>query len=83
VERGQRLEEAWFLGMRRNNGVSWNELADEFGDDAINEYRERVQRLATDGLVAADCGRVQLTDRGRMMSNEVFGQFIREGVATT
>lgn len=82
VDRGQQLEESWFLGLRRNDGVIWSQLIDEFGEQAVGEYRERVWQLTVDGLVVTDSERVQLTNRGRMMSNEVFGQFIAEGVET-
>jgi oxygen-independent coproporphyrinogen-3 oxidase len=37
---------------------------------------EVARRLAGDGLLAIDAGRVRLTDRGRMISNDVFGEFL-------
>jgi oxygen-independent coproporphyrinogen III oxidase len=80
IDMEQQLEEAWFLGLRRHDGVVWAELLHEFGAEAVSEYRDRVQQLAADELVSLDSVRVNLTARGRMMSNEVFGRFIREGV---
>jgi oxygen-independent coproporphyrinogen-3 oxidase len=35
-----------------------------------------VTRLVEDGLLTADKQRVRLTDRGRMISNDVFGEFL-------
>jgi oxygen-independent coproporphyrinogen-3 oxidase len=78
IDRGQQLEEAWFLGLRCNEGVSWMAMESEFGATVITEYRPLVGQLVTDGLLVADLDRVQLTDRGRLMSNEVFEQFIGE-----
>ena len=72
----QQLEEAWFLGLRRNAGVAIEELRAEFGAEAVAASLDVAQRLAGDGLVAIDGGWVRLTDRGRMISNDVFGEFL-------
>jgi len=76
----QQLEEAWFLGLRRNSGVVIEELCAEFGAEAVEPSLAVARRLAEDGLVAVDAERVGLTDRGRMISNDVFGEFL--GVAS-
>lgn len=76
----QRLEEAWFLGLRRNCGVAIGALCAEFGAEAVAPSLAVAQRLAGDGLVAIDSDRVRLTERGRMVSNHVFGEFL--GVAS-
>ena len=72
----QQLEEAWFLGLRRNSGVAIDEIRAEFGEEAVAASLEVARRLAGDGLVAIEGGRVRLTDRGRMISNDVFGEFL-------
>jgi oxygen-independent coproporphyrinogen-3 oxidase len=72
----QQLEEAWFLGLRRNSGVTIDEIRAEFGAAAVASSLEVARRLAGDGLLAMDGGRVRLTDRGRMISNDVFGEFL-------
>jgi oxygen-independent coproporphyrinogen-3 oxidase len=82
INRDQQLEEAWFLGLRRNDGVAWKSLIGEFGASRVEQYRARVEQLAEDGLViGGEC--VKLTDRGRLMSNEVFGQFVGERESLT
>jgi oxygen-independent coproporphyrinogen-3 oxidase len=48
----------------------------EFGAEAVAASMEVARRLAGDGLLAIDAGRVRLTDRGRMISNDVFGEFL-------
>ena len=72
----QQLEEAWFLGLRRNSGVAIEEIRAEFGAEAVASSLEVTRRLAGDGLLAIDGGRVRLTERGRMISNDVFGEFL-------
>ena len=72
----QQLEEAWFLGLRRNAGVSMDALRAEFGRAVIAPTVAVARRLARTGLVVVEKDRVCLTDRGRMISNEVFAEFL-------
>jgi oxygen-independent coproporphyrinogen-3 oxidase len=72
----QQLEEAWFLGLRRNAGVAIEAIRTEFGQSALEPSMAVVTRLVEDGLLTADKQRVRLTDRGRMISNDVFGEFL-------
>lgn len=72
----QQLEEAWFLGLRRNAGVAVAELRAEFGDEAVAPSLLVAERQAADGLLAVEDGRVRLTSRGRLISNDVFAEFL-------
>jgi oxygen-independent coproporphyrinogen III oxidase len=69
-------EEAWFLGLRLNSGVNVAAMEREFGLDAVRRSMIVVARLAEDGLLASDGRTVQLTARGRMLSNDVFQEFL-------
>ena len=104
----QQLEEAWFLGLRRNAGVSLNGLEAEFGAEAIAPTIDVAERLAADGLLHIELhpakrrkpaqrktGQgirsevspevpdriVRLTPRGRLISNDLFAEFL--GLAPT
>jgi len=72
----QQMEEAWFLGLRRNAGVTVATLAREFGAQAVEPSAAVANRVAADGLLAIDNGVVRLTDRGRLISNDVFAEFL-------
>ncbi len=72
----QQLEEAWFLGLRRNAGVSIRALITEFGPDAVAPSIAVAHRLAADGLLSTAKNFVRLTDRGRLISNDVFAEFL-------
>ena len=72
----QQLEEAWFLGLRRNTGVAIEALRDEFGAPAIEPSVAVAYSLAGDGLLTIENGSVSLTDRGRLISNDVFAEFL-------
>ncbi len=75
----QQLEEAWFLGLRRNAGVSIADLREEFGVRAIEPSIAVARQLAEDGLLTIEQERVRLTDRGRLISNDVFAEFLGLG----
>jgi len=72
------LEEAFFLGLRLTKGVDPSELAAKFGNEALRHHAGTIQELAQDGLleVKGDC--IRLTPRGRLLSNEVFAEFVAE-----
>lgn len=69
-------EEAWFLGLRTNAGVNTAALEAEFGKDRVAPARKVVERLSQDGLLATDAQQVKLTPRGRLLSNDVFQEFL-------
>ena len=76
----RQLEEAWFLGLRVNAGVDVAALQQEFGREMLAPAMESVRRLAEDGLLEFDGGRVRLTPRGRLISNDVFQEFLITGI---
>jgi oxygen-independent coproporphyrinogen-3 oxidase len=76
-------EEAWFLGLRMNEGVSVDALKHEFGPELVAPAMETVERLVGDGLLVVDRARVRLTARGRLLSNEVFQEFLEPAAAST
>ncbi len=69
-------EEAWFLGLRLNEGVDTAALENEFGRERVVVALEVAQSLAADELVLIEGSQVRLTARGRLLSNEVFQDFL-------
>ena len=76
VTRNQQHEEAWFLGLRMNAGVNVAALRDEFGAEFVSRAQTTVQRFASDGLLVIEVDKVRLTPQGRLLSNEVFAEFL-------
>lgn len=72
----RRHEESWFLGLRLNRGVSVSALRREFGDQPVARALDTVLELAERGLVTWDGDRVRLTSQGRLLSNNVFQEFL-------
>ena len=58
------LSESFFLGLRLREGVEGNAFPDV------------IEKFVHDGLVERAGGRVRLTSRGVLLSNEVFAEFI-------
>ncbi len=72
----RRHEEAWFLGLRLNAGVSVSELRREFGNQTVARALEVAQQLSANGLLCFNGDTVQLTPQGRLLSNDVFQEFL-------
>jgi oxygen-independent coproporphyrinogen III oxidase len=69
-------EEGWFLGLRLNAGVDAAALELEFGGELVSLAMEAVRRLAEASLVEVHGNAVCLTDLGRLLSNDVFQEFL-------
>jgi putative oxygen-independent coproporphyrinogen III oxidase len=76
VSLSEALEETFFLGLRLNCGVDLREAAAKFGEGAIERYSEAVRDFVTTGLVVWQEDSIRLTQRGQLLSNEVFERFI-------
>ena len=77
----QALEESFFLGLRLNRGINMDPLRTRFGA-RFQEYGPVIAELVTDGMLAASGDLLQLTPRGRLLSNEVFAKFILDTTDT-
>ena len=69
-------EEAWFLSLRLNAGISVSALQREFGPALVAPALEVVTRLAQAGLLSHTRGKVRLNPQGRLLSNDVFQEFL-------
>ncbi len=65
-----------FLGLRLSAGLDLNAYRERFGEDLVDRYGDELERLTQQGLVEIDAGRLRLTRRGRLFSNEVFAVFV-------
>ena len=74
----EELEEAWFLGLRMNEGVRWRALLDEFGHDLVAVFLPVVRELCELELLSEEEDVVRLTRRGLLFSNDVFARFLAD-----
>jgi len=77
-KRSQRLRaiEALVAGLRLADGVDLGVLRARYGSDFIPPDDAVVGGLAGAGLLASESGRLRLTRRGRLVSNEIFERFL-------
>lgn len=80
LSRQEEWEETLFLGLRRNQGLEIESLRAGFGDDAVAALAPVFNDLQALGLLEVS-GPLRLTDRGRMLSNEVFTRLIGNDAA--
>jgi oxygen-independent coproporphyrinogen-3 oxidase len=79
VKHEQALEESFFLGLRLNRGVDFGRLHEAFGG-AVEKFESIIDELVEEGLLIRNGENLRLTNRGRLLSNEVFGRFIANPV---
>jgi oxygen-independent coproporphyrinogen-3 oxidase len=68
--------ETMFMGLRLNAGVSYAHFRDRCGVELDQVYGVTLDELAALGLLARDDRGVHLTERGRMLGNQVFERFV-------
>ena len=69
------FEESLFLGLRMLEGVGVQALEQQFGA-RVRRVSGSVEELVHAGLMTSRDGRWALTLRGRLLSNEVFGELL-------
>jgi oxygen-independent coproporphyrinogen III oxidase len=68
--------ETMFMGLRLNAGVGYTHFRDRCGADMREVYAAELTELAGLGLLERDTIGVRLTERGRMLGNQVFTRFV-------
>ena len=70
------LEENFFLGLRLSEGVDVSALQARFGEEAVHQFCAAIAQSMADGLLIHEGNQIRLTNRGRLLSNEVFARFL-------
>ena len=65
-----------FLGLRLNEGIDLADYRRRFGHDLESKYQEEIKRLTESALLELSSGRLRLTGKGMLFSNEVFEVFV-------
>jgi oxygen-independent coproporphyrinogen-3 oxidase len=68
--------EAAFLGLRFETGIDLADHKRRFDIDLEQKYRGELDDLKEAGLIEISRGRLLLTRRGKLFSNEVFAVFV-------
>ena len=65
-----------FLGLRLEDGIDLRDYEERFGVDLIKKFSDEIAGLITTGLLDLTAGRLRLTLKGKLYSNEVFAVFV-------
>jgi oxygen-independent coproporphyrinogen-3 oxidase len=76
VGRDEAFEESLFLGLRLNEGVDLDRLRGQFGDAMLRDAMPALLEVRDAGLLELSSDRIRLTQRGRLVSNEVFSRLL-------
>ncbi|MFK4907382.1 radical SAM family heme chaperone HemW [Lactococcus petauri] len=76
LTRKQRIEEEMFLGLRKKNGVSIERFHKKFGQTLEEVYGTIIEELAFQKMLFEADGRIQMTEKGFELGNEVFERFL-------
>ncbi|KPV51701.1 coproporphyrinogen III oxidase, partial [Kouleothrix aurantiaca] len=68
--------ETMFMGLRLNVGVSYAHFRERCGAEMDAIYAAELAELAARGLIVRDALGVRLSERGRMLGNQVFEAFV-------
>lgn len=72
------MEEEFFLGLRKKEGVSISRFEEKFAENFSNCYGDIVEKLTRDGLVQVTDGRLRMTKKGLFLGDTVAEKFIVE-----
>ncbi len=75
-EPDRRAAEHLFTGLRRAAGVSLEDVEKRYGVSVMDRYGEKLQPFVDLGLVRVSGDVLQLTEKGFLVSNEIFQVFL-------
>ncbi|QKS73205.1 oxygen-independent coproporphyrinogen III oxidase [Paenalkalicoccus suaedae] len=76
VSQVERMEEQMFMGLRKRKGISVTEFKKRFNKDVEDVFPTVVSSLREKGLLDLDGDYLLLTEKGMLLGNEVFEQFL-------
>ncbi|HZF39508.1 MAG TPA: radical SAM family heme chaperone HemW, partial [Blastocatellia bacterium] len=71
-----RQSENLFLRLRLKDGVDLDEHLRRFGVNALERYRDEIDRLREAGLIELGENRLKISRAGTVLANEVFAAFV-------
>ena len=71
-----KIEERLFLGLRQLVGISLSRMEKDFGVNPRDLYPSQIKEFSACGWLVMEGDKLRLTDRGVLLSNEVFAGLI-------
>jgi len=76
LDEDDRQSENLFLRLRLKGGVDLSEHRRRFGVNALERYRDEIERLREAGLIELEENRLKISRAGTVLANEVFAAFV-------
>ncbi|MGY4690366.1 radical SAM family heme chaperone HemW [Salibacterium sp. K-3] len=76
VSRSEMMEEEMFMGLRMQEGVSASRFFRKYQCSYYDVYPEVVRELTEGGLLYDSGSSLYLTEKGKLLGNEVFARFL-------
>ncbi len=76
IDEALEMSETMIMGLRLNEGVSFEQFEERFRLPLAVVYDEQIGILVGQGLVHVNGSGLRLTTRGRLLGNEVFERFL-------
>jgi len=76
VSREEAMEDFMMVGLRLIDGVRDADFRRQFGIGLMDAFRDPLRRLVASGLLEATEDGFRLTEKGLLLGNEVFAEFI-------
>ena len=76
LEGPKRVGEAIMLALRTSQGVGLGDFKERYGVDVLRHYAPVIERYAGVGLLERQGAWMRLTQRGRLVANDVCGAFV-------
>lgn len=76
ISRAMEMAETVVLGLRLDEGISFTRFRSRFGVDVREIYGKVISQLREWALLETDEGKMWLTPRGRLVSNQVLWRFL-------
>ncbi len=70
------MAETMILGLRLTEGIDVQAFKDRFSVDPFALYASQIKALTRQGLLECADGRLRLTDKGMLLSNQAFVEFL-------
>ena len=65
------------MGLRLNRGVNLPEVRARYGERLVSRFERALDEMSDCGLLEREAGMVRLTERGRLMANDVFSALLQ------
>lgn len=78
IDRQLEMAETLMMGLRLDTGVSFQEFDRRFAASLTEVHGDVIDELVSLGLLETVDGHLRLTQKGRLLGNEVFSRFFRQ-----